>query len=291
MANFTFSPVVIQLWPDGAPGSEDWSHQEQETYLPLPSDIPKTYLPLPFDVKLVRNIARPTLTAYLPEPAVATGTAVIVCPGGAFHNLSIESEGTEVARWLCARGVAAFVLKYRVLQTEARDEVLIKQLQEEFTNLGYLMELFQQIEPLAIADGQQAIKVVRQRAAEWGIASERIGMLGFSSGGVVTIGAAMQYDEENHPNFAAPIYLALTGRDIDVPTDAPALFLLAASDDPMAVAVSLPLYTAWRDADRPVELHLYTQGGHGFGMKKRGLPTDHWIERFSEWLQAQGFLA
>src|SRR5258707_3649636 len=291
MVGSAFSPDVIPLWPDGAPGSENWSQQEQETYLPLPSDLPQTYLPLPFDVKLVRNIARPTLTAYLPDPSVATGTAVIICPGGAFHYLSIELEGTEVARWLCARGVAAFVLKYRVLQTEARDEDLVKQLQERFTNLINLMELMQQIEPLAIADGQQAMKVVRQRAAEWAIAPERIGILGFSSGGVVTIGAAMQYDEESRPNFVAPIYPALSGTGITVPTDAPPRFLLAANDDPMVAGASLPLYSAWRDAGHPVELHLYAQGGHGFGMKKQGLPTDHWIERFSEWLQAQGFLA
>jgi hypothetical protein len=119
MVDSASSPEVIPLWPDGAPGSENWSQQEQETYLPLPSDVPQTYLPLPFDVKVVRNIARPTLTAYLPDPSVATGTAVVVCPGGVFHYLSIELEGTAVARWLCVRGVAAFVLKHRVLQTEA----------------------------------------------------------------------------------------------------------------------------------------------------------------------------
>ncbi len=130
MLDSAFSPEVIPLWPDGAPGSEHWSQQEQETYLPLP-----------FDVKFVRNIAQPTLTAYLPDPSVATGTAVVVCPGGVFHYLSIESEGTDVARWLCARGIAAFVLKYRVLQTEARDEDLIKQLQDRFTNLMKLMNL------------------------------------------------------------------------------------------------------------------------------------------------------
>jgi len=291
MVDSAFSPEVIPLWPDGAPGSEQWSQQEQETYLPLPSDVPKTYLPLPFDSKIVRNIVRPTLTAYLPDPAVATGTAVVICPGGTFNFLSIELEGTEIARWLCARGIAAFVLKYRVAQTETRDEELIKQLQERFTNLMSLMELMKQIEPLATADGQQAIKVIRQRAAEWRIARERVGILGFSSGGVVTSGAAMQYDEESRPNFAAPIYPALSGRGIAVPTDAPPLFLLAASDDPLGVGASLPLYSAWRDAGRPVELHLYAQGGHGFGMKKQGLPSDHWIERFGEWLKAQGMLA
>ena len=108
---------------------------------------------------------------------------------------------------------------------------------------------------------------------------------------VVTIGAAMQYDEESRPNFAAPIYPAPSGRGITVPADAPPLFLLAANDDPMGAGASLPLYSAWRDAGHPVELHIYAQGGHGFGMKKQGLPTDHWIDRFGDWLQSQGFLA
>jgi acetyl esterase/lipase len=148
------------------------------------------------------------------------------------------------------------------------DEDLIKQLQERFTNLMSLMELMQQTEPLAIADGLQAIKVVRRRAAEWGIVPERIGILGFSSGGVVTIGAAMQYDEESRPNFAAPIYPAPSGTGIAVPTDAPPLLLLAANDDPLGAGASLSLYSAWRDAGHPVELHLYAKAGHDFRMKK-----------------------
>lgn len=284
MADSTYSPAVIPLWPENAPRPEESSLPEQETLLPLPSEVPQTILPLPFGIKIARNVTQPGLLAYLPEPSVATGTAVIVCPGGVFNFLAIESEGTEVARWLCAHGVAAFVLKYRVAQTAARDEDLITQLQERFTNLTILVELMQQTEPLAVADGLQAIRVVRRRAAEWGIAPQRIGILGFSTGGVVAIGAAMQYDEESRPNFTASIYLALSGKGITVPTDAPPLFLLAASDDPMAVGTSLPLYSAWEDAGRPVELHLYAQGGHGFGMKKQGLPSDHWIDRFGEWL-------
>ena len=179
MIDFTFSPQVIPLWTGGAPGSEHFSESERETYLPLPSTVPQTILPLPFDIKIVRNIAQPRLLAYLPDPSVATGTAVVVCPGGVFHYLAIELEGTAVARWLCAHGIAAFVLKYRVAQTAARDDDLITQLQERFTNLMSLMELIQQIEPLAIADGLQAIKVIRQRAVEWGIAPQRIGILGF----------------------------------------------------------------------------------------------------------------
>jgi acetyl esterase/lipase len=246
--------------------------------------------PAPYDVKVVRNIAQPTLTAYLPAPAVANGTAVIICPGGAFHFLSIESEGTEVAHWLCTRGVAAFVLKYRVLQTEAYDEDFVKQMREIFLNREKLGERMKQAEPLAIADGKQAIKVVRKRAAEWGIVADQIGMLGFSAGGAVTVGAALQYDEESRPNFVAPIYTAPFGTAMAVPADAPSLFMVLASDDPLVAESSLPLYSAWRGAGHLAELHIYAQGGHGFGMKKQGLPSDHWIDRFADWLQSQGDL-
>jgi acetyl esterase/lipase len=279
LMSLTDQPAVITLWPVGAPGSEAWLQREQETYLPSP-----------YDVKVVRNIAQPTLTAYLPAPAVANGTAVIICPGGAFHFLSIESEGTEVAHWLCTRGVAAFVLKYRVLQTEAYDEDFVKQMREIFLNREKLGERMKQAEPLAIADGKQAIKVVRKRAAEWGIVADQIGMLGFSAGGAVTVGAALQYDEESRPNFVAPIYTAPFGTAIAVPADAPSLFMVLASDDPLVAEASLPLYSAWRGAGHLAELHIYAQGGHGFGMKKQGLPSDHWIDRFADWLQSQGDL-
>ena len=279
LMSLTDQPAVITLWPVGAPGSEAWLQREQETYLPSP-----------YDVKVVRNIAQPTLTAYLPAPAVANGTAVIICPGGAFHFLSIESEGTEVAHWLCTRGVAAFVLKYRVLQTEAYDEDFVKQMREIFLNREKLGERMKQAEPLAIADGKQAIKVVRKRAAEWGIVADQIGMLGFSAGGAVTVGAALQYDEESRPNFVAPIYTAPFGTAMAVPADAPSLFMVLASDDPLVAESSLPLYSAWRGAGHLAELHIYAQGGHGFGMKKQGLPSDHWIDRFADWLQSQGDL-
>lgn len=272
-------PERNDLWPNGAPGSENWSHQEQETTLPPP-----------YGGRVIRNVTQPTLTAFLPPPSLACGTAVIVCPGGAFHFLSIESEGTEVARWLNERGVAAFVLKYRLVPTAVRDEDFFKEVDEAFSNPNKMRELTGPIVPLAIADGQQAMKVVRQRASTWGVAPERIGMMGFSAGGGVTTGVALEYDADSRPNFAAPVYGALW-EDIAVPADAPPLFIALANNDERAVKPSLALYSAWRAADHPVELHIYAKGGHGFGMKKQGLPSDHWIDLFGEWLQEQGFLA
>ena len=273
------TPTVIPIWPNGAPGSEGWTHQEQETAGPLP-----------YATLCVRNISRPTLTAYLPDPARATGAAVIVCPGGGFAFLSIDKEGTDVAHWLNARGVAAFVLKYRVLRTNSDDATFASEF-HHLISTHRLRDHTGPIIPLAVEDGRQAVRVVRRRAAEWGLSPDRIGILGFSAGGRVTSGVAMQYDAESRPDFAAPIYAGMVESG-SVPADAPPLFLAAASDDhmvPVATA-SVPLYLAWHNAGRPVELHLYAQGGHGSGMLKQGLPFDGWIDRFGDWLVAQGVL-
>ncbi len=269
------TPHVIPLWPDGAPGSEDWTWQEQETVIP-PS------------LKVVRNVTRPTLTAYLPDSVNENRTAVVVCPGGAFHFLSIDMEGHDVARWLCARGVAAFVLKYRLIRT---GDNFPAEVWERLSNREQMdgLVLMRTLTPLITADGQQAIRVVRGRAAEWGIAPNRVGIMGFSAGGSVTVNTALQHDKASRPDFAAPIYSG-GWAPAPVPTDAPPLFLLCAGDDEMAVTYSLRLYADWKAAGHPVELHIYAKGGHGFGMNKQGLPSDSWIERVAEWLQAQGFL-
>ena len=262
-------PQVIPLWPDAVPGSEDWDQTEQESVMPG-------------GLRVIRNVALPTLTAYFPDPAIANGTAVIVCPGGGFHFLSIGMEGTDVATWLTARGVTAFVLKYRLLRTG--DDFAT----QVWKNLGdqiRMAALMQPLRPLLRADGQQAVRLVRQRAAEWGIQSDRVGIMGFSAGGTVTATVALWNDAGSRPDFAAAIYSAPL-EDLPVPADAPPMFLLCADDDQMASSVSLGLYSKWKAAARPVELHVYQKGGHGFGMQKLGLPTDTWIERFWEWLQA-----
>jgi acetyl esterase/lipase len=282
---------VIPVWPGAAPGSENWTQKEVEYLNPQKQ-------------RMVRNVVTPTLTAFLPAPASATGTAVIVCPGGGFHFLSWDSEGVEAAKWLSAHGVAAFVLKYRLVNTGATEEAFRQKMAAFFSavmNRGSrsaaggaasvpMTDEMKTVRTLAIADGRQAVKVVRQRAAEWGVAPDRIGLLGFSAGAMVTLGVALAHDVESRPNFAAPIY----GTDTEgapVPADAPPLFILCASDDPLLPpAGSARLYIAWKAAGKPAELHIYAQGGHGFGMNKRGLPIDHWIERFGDWLEAQGLL-
>ena len=267
-------PLIIPLWKDGeidTPATQGW---------------PEEIALLQDGLKVIRNVSRPTLTAYLPDPAIATGTAVIVCPGGAYHLLAFEHEGIEVARWLNTRGIAAFMLKYRLVQTGSD----FPQCVDEHLNDPHQMEtLVEPLFPLITADGCQAVRLVRARAAEWGIAPDRIGMLGFSAGGMVTLSVALQFDLSSRPDFAAPIYSA-PPPDAPVPADAPPLFLLCAADDDMASEVSTRFYSLWRAASHPVELHIYSKGGHGFGMTKRGLLSDGWIDRFAEWLQAQGFL-
>jgi acetyl esterase/lipase len=262
---------VITLWPEGAPGSEGWTQVEEETILPP-------------GLKVVRNVTQPSLTVYLADPAKANGTAVIICPGGAWHFLSIDMEGTEVARWLAARGVTAFVLRYRLVRT---GDDLVAEVNENLSDRARMAGLMEALQPLIQADGQQAVRLVRERAAEWGIAPERVGMMGFSAGGDLTVNAALYNSLDCRPDFAAAIYPAVF-EDVVAPPDAPPLFLLCANDDDMATAASLRLYSAWKEVSRPVEMHIYSKGGHGFGMTHQGLPSDTWIERFGDWLQVQG---
>jgi acetyl esterase/lipase len=141
----------------------------------------------------------------------------------------------------------------------------------------------------AVADGAQAVRLVRQRAAEWGIAPDRIGLMGFSAGGMLTMGVVMNNDAASRPNFAAPIYGGATNGQT-VAANAPPLFIAVAGDDPVASVSSAKLYLEWKAAGRSAELHIYSQGGHGFGMIKHSLPVDGWVERFGEWLQIQGLL-
>lgn len=267
---------TIKLWPTGAPGSERWANQEQQTH----------HHP-PFDITIIRNVTDPTLSVHLPDPAIATGTAVIVCPGGAFHLLAIDHEGYDVAKWLTAHGIAAFVLKYRLVQTAVDDDEFMQQMEQTIPDREKMRQRIAEVRPLAVADGHEAVKVVRRRAAEWGIDPQRIGMMGFSAGAMLTLGLITKNDAESRLNFAAPIYGPVR-EEFTVPAAAPPIFLAVTDDDELAAKSCVTLYLAWKEAGRPVELHIYAQGGHGFGMRKQGLPVDSWIERFDEWLQAQG---
>ncbi|WP_128548139.1 alpha/beta hydrolase [Larkinella soli] len=270
---------VIPLYAGKAPGSENWNWQEKESATNR------------FNTRVVYNVSSPTLTVFRPDPATANGTAVIICPGGAFHTLSIDSEGIDVAKWLAAKGVTAFVLKYRVVRSRTDDPVA--ELIPKMQNIKALDAENAPVVPLAIADGRTAVELVRGQAARYGVNPDRVGIIGFSAGGTVAAGVAFSYTPAGRPAFVAPIY-AYTGAldKTTVPADAPPLFVAAATDDQLGFApLSTKLYNDWIAAGKGAELHLYAKGGHGFGMRKQNLPVDGWIERFGEWLGFLGLLS
>jgi acetyl esterase/lipase len=255
--------TVVTLWPNGAPGSENWTQTEAE----YPMGTSGT--------KGVRNVTKPSITVYLPAAGGGFGTSVIVAPGGAFRMLSWDAEGTMVADWLQQHGVAAFVLKYRLTDSGT-------------DGAGRGAPSGQSaIRTMAAADGLQTVKVVREHAAEWRIDPAKVGLMGFSAGGYVAVQAALEHSAATRPDFVASIYgCCITAADLKVPDDAPPIFFLHAYNDPVS-ASSPSLYLAWKAANKPAELHTYAAGGHGFGMPKHDLPSDGWIERFGDWLRYQ----
>lgn len=277
---------VLRIWPGAAPGSEAWTWREQATPPLSPTDSERR----------VRNVAVPTLTVFRPAPGAANGTAVVIAPGGGFRFLSIDSEGYEVARWLAAHGVTSFVLRYRLQHTPESDAGFQQDVREMFARLmtsrdpedvGRQIDA-SQAEPGA-QDGLQAIRVVRRRAADWGIDPHRIGILGFSAGGMVADYTALHYDPESRPDFVGSIYAGMMSPP-PVPADAPPLFAAVASDDPLGLQpATVRLFDAWLAAKKPAELHVFQAGGHGFGMNRKGTTSDHFIEEFYWWLQANGW--
>src|SRR5438034_4050809 len=268
---------VIQLYSGPAPGSENWNWDEKVNEKNM------------WNTKVVYNVSRPTLTVFTPDASVANGTAVIICPGGAFHALSINSEGFDVASWLVKKGIVCFVLKYRLAHSLTDDpvkEVMDKSGKKEFNDENVA------VIPLEIADGRTAIVYVRKHASEYKISPDRIGIIGFSAGGTVTASTAYNYTAENRPDFVAPIYAYMPEfLQGTVPNDAPPMFLAAATDDQLGLAPhSVDLYNKWVAAKHSAELHLYAKGGHGFGMRTQNIHTDIWIDSFAVWLNATGFL-
>jgi acetyl esterase/lipase len=269
---------VIRIWPGAPPGTEDWTGPETDTPLELPGAPP---------LHLISNVTIPTLTVVAPAAGTANGTAIIVCPGGGFQNLAITHEGEMVARWLADRGITAFILKYRVRPSNSfRIPVDARHHPERFEEFAKALEGGRQI---AIADGTQALRFLRANAGRFGIAPDRIGMMGFSAGAMTTMGVVLNSQPADRPNFAAPIYGAM--EDTTPPKDGPPLFIAATQDDyPVPVVKSVALFSKWTAADLRAELHIYERGGHGFGMVKHNLPVDEWTNAFEAWLKADGWM-
>ncbi len=270
-------PLRISLWPHGAP--------EPKGFVAAPEEIqPKQ------DGKQVRllNVSEPSLSIY--QPRQPNGTAVLVAPGGAYAFLAIEHEGTQVCERLVAAGVTCALLRYRVPTRSQADPGRE-----------------------ALQDAQRAMGVLRKRAAEWGFKPDRIGFLGFSAGGHLAIKMALHGNQRSYtsdpqldvpdatPNFLVPIYPAFLmdpggafrlRTDLVVTAKAPPICLVHADDDKdlSTSAGSALLYLEYKRQQLPAELHIYSHGGHGFGLKPSVLPSADWLQRVLEWMGAMGWM-
>ena len=251
----------------GATARESWHHQYGKDF--------------------ARNVTVATLTPFLPDPKRATHTAVIVAPGGGFRSLSMENEGSDVARALAAKGVAAFVLKYRLVQTPADLPGFERSMAQMFAGAGRAPPGEMDLGP-QLADSRAAFALVRKRAAEWHVDPARIGMVGFSAGAMLTLQTALQAPETK-PAFIGIIYGPL--QPVTVPADAPPMFVALAADDPLFGGHGMGLIDSWVAAKRPVEFHLYEQGGHGFGMYPKETTSTGWFDAFVSWLKMHRMLS
>lgn len=259
-------PTAIPLWPKGAPGFESRVNDVEE----LTGDN-------------VCNVHNPTLTPYVPEPAKSTGTAVIICPGGGHSKLCLGHEGYALAEWFRDRGIAAFVLKYRL----AREKGSTYTIQDH-----------------SMADTRRAMRLVRSRAAEWHLKSDRIGILGFSAGGELAAYLAMKHDagqkdaadiieqQSCRPDFQALIYPGSSGTFTAEPGMPPVFIAAGYSDRPDISEGMATLYLKYKAAKVPAELHLFANAGHGFGYRHNAKPSaaSRWPDRFKEWLVDSGLL-
>jgi endo-1,4-beta-xylanase len=262
-------PREILLWPNGAPGSEGKTGEEKVRIADKGE-------------RVLSNIHKPSITPYLTPADRTTGCAVIVAPGGGHRELWSDHEGHNVAHWLSEHGIAAFVLKYRL----ARE-----------TNSTYT------VDDHALADMQRAVRLVRSHAPEWGIATNRIGVMGFSAGGELAFLSAMRFDagaaeasdpvarQSSRPDFQALIYPGRTQR-IEPGTNAPPVFLVCGYNDRPDISEGLAgVYLKFKQLKVPAELHIYAGTGHGFGLRaNNNQSAGKWINRFEEWLADSGFL-
>ncbi|MEO6080748.1 MAG: dienelactone hydrolase family protein [Steroidobacteraceae bacterium] len=257
MAQLPAATREIPLYPGVAPGSENWHYEESSVGTP--------------DKPQAQNVVRPMLLYYPAPKGTAVGTAVIVAPGGGWRTLMMSYEGVDVAKRFNQMGIDAFVLKYRT----------------SYVGTGDNPQAGQNVRDLSNADGQQAVRLVRQHAAEYGVDPNRIGMIGFSAGGAVLL-SSIYGSPDVRPNFAVPIYAA-GARSAEPPAGAPPLFIGVAADDKLVgYQGSIDLFGAWVKAGLKAELHVFQIGGHGFGTKGGG--ADHYLDRVEEWLKVNGLL-
>lgn len=275
-------PRVLPLWPGKAPGETE--------ALPAESSVPLKAGQRP--VIRLTNITQPELHFFPAAADKANGTAVVIAPGGGYSILAWDLEGEEVARWLNTIGVTGIVLKYRVPRRPGTPR--------------------DQPPTASLMDAQRAISLVRSRAKEWNLKPNRIGMLGFSAGGHLTAWASTQFDNRAYavvdaadkaacrPDFAVlvyPAYLTPKGKpevlapEIRVTADTPPCFFAHAYDDPVPADNSVRMFLELKKLKVPAELHIYTKGGHGFGLRPSADACSTWPARCEAWFQAMGYIA
>lgn len=270
---------VIPLYEGKAQGSENWDWEQKEIFVEK------------INAKSIYNVSNPTLVEYLPPASNNMGTAVIIAPGGAMNFLGVDHEAEDVAKWLNSKGITAFVLRYRLNHLVSDDP--FKESMEMTMNKQKWNAKSKVTIPLAVADGIRAIEYVRNNANKYNISPKRVGMIGFSAGGIVTLGTVLTAAAEKRPDFIASIYSTHKALDeAKIPENAPPLFMAIANDDVHGFAPeNAELYNDWQKAGNSnATLHIYEKGGHGFGLKKQNLPTDSWTDRFEEWLDQHGWL-
>jgi acetyl esterase/lipase len=281
-------PLVVELWPGKAP--EEPGGIGAEKFLMSPK-LDRKQVEVTEPTRLVTNVTKPTLTIYRPAKDKDTGTAVVICPGGGYWNLYWQLEGEEVAAWLNSLGVTGVILKYRVPRRpdEPKGEPARRPLQ----------------------DAQRAVSLLRSKAKEWGIAPDRIGMVGFSAGGHLALATATSFEKRTYkpidaidevscrPDFVIAVYSGyLKARDKDelapglrVPKGTPPVFLAHGGDDLISdPAHSVVMYLALKRAGVPAELHIYAKAAHDFGVRPSDRPCSTWTQSCADWLLQQGFL-
>lgn len=284
------APQEIRLWPGKAPGSESWT-------------VPEATTTSPSGDRTISNVSDPAVTVFLPPAASATGTAVVVAPGGALRVLGWDNEGVKVAQWLNGKGVAALVLKYRTLQAKPGGErgrgaapagvggaVAGPRKELEIRNANANPEpddpALREVLQMGIADAQQALRLARRNGAAWRIDPARVGIMGFSAGGGIAVGTALAERSDATPDFLVSLY-GPSLQDVNVPAHAPPLFIAVGATHFNVTNGCLALFAAWKAAGKPAEIHVYDQVSAGFGMTKRGLPVDSWADRLLEWMAAR----
>jgi acetyl esterase/lipase len=268
-------PATWNLWPDTPPG--------EVVTLPPESDrtTDDSRLAAGKRVTRLQNVSVPTLTIYKPDPKIDTGASVIIAPGGGFRILAIDLEGTEVAEWANSIGLTAIVLKYRV-PGKARNP-----------DKPWLA---------AAQDGQRAMSLVRSRSDELGIDPDRIGIMGFSAGGAPVMYTALvserlyesvdRHDDHSfQPAFAAPIYSGWwMPEGADLSEACPPFFMVITYDDKDRSIGLAEVFIALKKAKVSAEMHVYSEGGHGYGLRRTEIPVTSWADRMEDWLRLKGFL-